>query len=129
MKIALLANSRKNDLLINFAIAYRHILSKHELVSFFFTAKLLEESVKLDVSSLTGDYAAGLAQLAARALYNEIDVVIYLRDVMAPDYDEPNPLQKACDINNIPFASNLAEAEMVVLGIDRGDLDWRELLH
>lgn len=128
MKIALLANTRKNDLLINFAIAYRHILTKHELVSFFFTAKLLEDAVKLEVSSLTGDYVAGIAQLAARALYNEIDVVIYLRDVMASDYDEPNPLQKACDINNIPFASNLAEAEMIVLGIDRGDLDWRELL-
>ena len=67
-------------------------------------------------------------QLASRAMYNEVDAVIYLRDPLLGDYNAPNPLMKACDINSIPYATNIATAEILVLAIDRGDLDWRELV-
>ncbi len=128
MKIILLADSRKNELLVNFCIAYRQLLSKHQLYSMHNTATLLESMAELDVLGMSMDYAGGFDQLASRAMFNEIDSVIYLRDTQIPFYDEANSLLKACDYNSIPYATNLASAEILVLGIDRGDLDWRELI-
>lgn len=128
MKIALLADSRKNDLLVNFSIAFSRILSRHELISFYSSARLLNEIKGLNVSALTGDYASEIGQLTAQTLYNEIDAVLYLRDVESPYYNELQSLLTACDLNNIPFASNLAACEMLILGIERGDLDWRTLV-
>lgn len=126
MRIALLADSRKNDLLVNFCIAYSSILAKHDLVSFFALARTIENSTSLHPFPLGGNNVAAIGQLASSAMYNELDAVLYLRDPQA--FDSPNPLLKACDMNNIPYATSLASAEILVLSIDRGDLDWRELL-
>jgi len=128
MKIVLLADNRKNELLANFCIAYRQLLSKHDLYSMTNTATFLETTAELDVFGMSMDYAAGFDQLASRAMFNEIDSVVYLRDTQIPFYDEPNALLKACDYNSIPYATNLASAEILILAIDRGDLDWRELI-
>ena len=34
-----------------------------------------------------------------------------------------------CDRQNVPIATNLASAEMAIMGLQRGDLDWREMVH
>lgn len=128
MKIVLLADSRKNELLVNFCIAYRQLFAKHDTYSMQNTAKLLKSSAELDVFGLSMDYSGGFDQLASRAMFNEIDAVIYLRDTQISIYDQPNPLLKACDYNNIPYATSLASAEILILAIDRGDLDWRDLI-
>lgn len=128
MKIVLLADSRKNELLVNFCIAYRQLLSKHDIYSMQNTAKLLQQSSEIDVFGLSMDYSGGFDQLASRAMFNELDAVIYLRDAQIGMYDQPNALLKACDYNNIPYATNLASAEILILAIDRGDLDWRDLI-
>ncbi len=128
MKILLLADTRKNELLVNFCIAYSPIFRRHDLASMENTARLLRSSTGLDVVGLSSDYTGGFDQLASRAMFNEIDAVVYLRDPMLAYYDSPNPLLKACDINSIPYATNLATAEVLTLAVDRGDLDWRELL-
>lgn len=129
MKIVLLADHRKNELLLNFCVAYSQILARHELFSLFHTARLLENSSDLKVYGLPTDIVGGLDQLASRVMYNEIDAVIYLRDPQQGSYEDHNPLMKSCDTNMIPYASNLAAAEILVLAIDRGDLDWRNLIH
>lgn len=128
VNVVLLADNRKNELLVNFCIAYSQILSRHTLFSLFNTARLIRDSSKIQVSGLSADLISGLDQLASRAMYNEIDAVIYLRDPLLDEYDRPNPLMKACDTNSIPIATNIATAELLVLAIDRGDLDWRELV-
>jgi len=128
VKIILLADSRKNELLVNFCIAYSNILSRHDVSSLQSMAKLLANSAIWRWPDLPADIAGGMDQLASRAMYNEIDAVIYLRDPLLGDYDAPNPLMKACDVNSIPYATNIATAELLVLAIDRGDLDWRELV-
>lgn len=125
MNLALLADSRKNELLMNFCLAYRSILSKHQLVSFFTTARLIEGTLRIPVQPLVGNLVAGVGHLTARATYNELDAVIYLRDPMEDSYLETIPLQRACDTNSIPFASNLASAELLILAIEQGDLDYR----
>ena len=97
MKIVIMADNRKNELLVNFCIAYRQLLSKHTLISLHNTATLLESAAELSVVGLSTDYSGGFDQLASRAEYNEIDCVIYLRDTQLANYNEINPLLKACD--------------------------------
>lgn len=128
MKIILLADSRKNELLVNFCIAYSNILSRHEVAALQSMSTLLLASANLEVEGLSADFSGGMDQLASRAMYNEIDAVVYLRDPQLAGYDESNSLLKACDVNSIPYATNIATAELLVLAIDRGDLDWRELV-
>jgi len=128
VNVVLLADNRKNELLVNFCIAYSQILSRHELYSLFNTARLIRDAAKVQVTGLATDLVSGLDQLASRASYNEVDAVIYLRDTLIDEYDQPNALMKACDTNSIPIATNIATAELLVLAIDRGDLDWRELV-
>ena len=128
MKIVLLADRAKNELLVNFCLAYRQILSKHDLYSFHHTARLIQEETPLSVIGVSTDIASGLEQFTFRARYNEIDGVLYLRDPKEGDYAQQELLMRACDQNTIPYASNVASAEILVLAIDRGDLDWRKLL-
>jgi methylglyoxal synthase len=129
VKIVLLADNRKNELLVNFCIAYTQILARHTTYSLFNAARLIRDATKLNVTGLSTEIAGSLDQLASKAMYNEIDAVIYLRDPLLDAYDSPNALLRACDTNSIPVATNLATAELLVLAIDRGDLDWRELIH
>ena len=125
MKIVLMADNRKIELLDNFCIAHKTLLLKHQLISVYNTAKHLKASVDIDVSGLSVDYSSGVEQLAARAQFNEIDCVIYLRDGRSEQTEDAHELLNVCDYNNIPYATNLATAETLILAIDRGDLDWR----
>lgn len=99
------------------------------MYSLFNTARLIRDASKLNVIGLSTEIASSLDQLASRATYNEIDAVVYLRDPLLDSYDAPNALLRACDTNSIPVATNIATAELLVLAIDRGDLDWRNLVH
>lgn len=128
VKIILLADNRKNELLVNFCTAYSQILIRHETFSVSNTAKLIGEATNIRVTGVSTDITGGFDQFASKVLYNEIDAVLYLRDPMLDEYTVPNALLKACDTNQIPYATNIATAEILVLAIDRGDLDWRELL-
>lgn len=128
MKIVLMADNRKTELLVNFCIAYKTLLTKHQLISVYSTAKYLKSAVDIDVSGLNVDYLGGIEQLASRAEFDEIDCVIYLRDADDETKTEPSDLLKTCDHNNIPYATNLATAEVLILSIDRGDLEYRSWL-
>ncbi len=128
MKIVLLADNRKNELLMNFCTAYRQILSRHDVYSVTNTARLISEAADLNVIGVSTDINSSFEQFASRVMFNEIDAVLYLRDPLDEEYESPNHLLKACDTNQIPYATNIASAEIMVLAIDRGDLDWRDLL-
>lgn len=126
MKIVLMADNRKTELLVNFCIAYKPLLEKHQLISVYNTAILLKKSAGLDVSGLSVDYSSGFEQLASRAEYNGIDCVIYLRDGLQVGESNPFELLDVCDRNTIPYATNIASAEILVTAIDSGALDYRE---
>jgi methylglyoxal synthase len=128
VNIVLMADNRKNELLVNFCIAYSQILARHSTYSLFNTSRLIRDAAPLDVAGLSTDIAGALDQLASKAMFNEIDALIYLRDPLLETYDAPSALLRACDTNSIPVATNLATAEILVLAIDRGDLDWRNLI-
>ncbi|NLM75707.1 MAG: methylglyoxal synthase [Clostridiaceae bacterium] len=127
MNIALIAHDRKKELMEAFCIAYKFILSKHKLFATGGTGAIVSESTNLDVFTL--DYGRlGEEQIIARTAYNEMDLVIYFHDPDELHSSGLNQLLALCDANNIPIATNLATAEILINGLERGDFDWRELV-
>ena len=130
MNIALMAHDRKKELMVQFCIAYCGILAEHSLCATHVTGKLVSEATGLPVTLYLPCTQGGAQQIGARIAYNEIDMVLYFCDPNSPQYnDNLTYITKLCDQNNIPFASNVATAEMLVLGLDRGDLDWRDIVN
>ena len=129
MNVALVAHDSKKTLMENICIAYRHILSKHTLYATGTTGRIVEESANLNVRKHLEGRLGGEQQLGVQISHDDIDLVIYLRDPYAPEYDEPGDMgiMRLCDIHNIPIASNLAAAEALLLSLDRGDFAWREI--
>jgi len=130
MNIALIAHNRKKELMVDFCIAYKAILQNHNLYATGTTGALIIEEVGLDVYRFSPGQLGGEQQIGARIAYNEMDMVIFFRDPFVERGLEPdvNSLLKLCDTHNIPFATNIATAEMLVKGLERGDLDWREIV-
>ena len=128
MNIALAAHNNKKKLMQNFCIAYRHILSKHTLYATGTTGRLIEEVTNLHVHKYLAGPLGGIQQMGVQISNNEIDMVLFLRDPMNGAL-VPDPTQsiKLCDMHTIPIATNLATAEMLVLGMENGDLDWRNM--
>lgn len=129
MNIGLVAHDAKKILMQNFCIAYRGILNKHELYATGTTGRLIEEVTNLNVHKYLAGHLGGQQQLASQIEHNDMDMVIYLRDPLHPKTHEPdvNDVVRLCDIYNIPFATNLATAELLIKALDRGDLEWREV--
>lgn len=128
MNIGLIAHDAKKKLMQNFCIAYRGILNKHELYATGTTGRLIEEVTNLSVHKYIAGHLGGEQQLGSQIENNDIDMVIFLRDPLHPKKHEPdsNNIFTLCDTHNIPLATNLATAELLILALDRGDLDWRE---
>ena len=91
---------------------------------------MIAESTGLPVHLFLARVHGGSEQIGARISYNEIDMVLFFNDPRDQSYSETvSYISRLCDQNNVPFASNLATAEMLVLGLSRGDLDWREIMY
>ena len=129
MNIGLIAHDSKKKLMQNFCIAYRGILSKHELYATGTTGRLVEEVTNLNVHKYLAGDLGGQQQLASQIEHNEMDMVIFLRDPLTPKSHEPNvnDVVHLCDTYNIPLATNLATAELLIRALGRGDLEWREM--
>ena len=129
MNIALIAHDAKKKLMQNFCIAYRGILSKHNLYATGTTGRLIEEVTNLNVHKLLAGHLGGMQQIGASIEHDEIDLVIFLRDPLNPKVHEPdvNKVIRLCDMHNIPLASNLATAELLIKSLNRGDFEWREM--
>lgn len=129
MNIGLIAHDSKKKLMQNFCIAYRNILSKNSLFATGTTGRLVEEVTNLSVHKYLAGHLGGDQQLGAQIEHNQMDLVIFLRDPLTPKTHEPdvNIIVKLCDMHNIPLATNLASAELLIKSLDRGDLEWREM--
>lgn len=129
MNVALIAHDSKKKLMQNFCIAYQNILKKHSLIATGGTGRTIEEAVDLKIHKYLPGKLGGAQQVGAQIEYNEVDLVIFLRNPLNPKSHEPdiNPIVQLCDAHNIPLATNLATAELLILALDRGDIDWREM--
>ena len=131
MNIALIAHDSKKELMVQFCIAYCGILSRHSLCATGTTGKLVAEATGLEIQRFLSGSQGGDQQIAARIGYNEIDLLLFFRDPLSPKPHEPNEMNmlRLCDVHNIPVATNVATAEVLVRALDRGDFDWRNIVN
>ena len=130
MTIALIAHDSKKELMVQFCTAYCRILSQHKLVATGTTGKLIAEATGLQVQRFLAGVQGGDQQIASRIACNEIDLLLFFRDPLTPKPHEPNDINllRLCDMHNIPVATNIATGEVLIHGLERGDLDWRNIL-
>lgn len=128
MKIGLIAHDAKKILMQNFCIAYKGILEKNEVYATGTTGRLIEEATGLTIHKYLAGHLGGENQLGSQIENNDIDLVIFLRDPLTAKPHEPdvNIIVQLCDRYNIPLATNLASAELLIKALDKGDMDWRE---
>ena len=132
MNIAFLAHDKKKELMVQFCTAYKSVLSKHNLYATATTGRLISDNTGLPVTLLLAHKQGGHQQINARIAYNEIDLVVLFSDPNTIDaWDDSQMLDtiRHCDRHNVPIATNLGSAEMFIMGLQRGDLDWREMYH
>ena len=117
--------------MVQFCIAYSGILAKHNLLATGVTGKMVAEATGLKVHRFYAGSQGGDQQIAARLQYNEIDMLLFFRDPITAKANEPSAanLLRLCDENNIPVATNIATAEVLIHGLERGDLDWRNIIN
>ena len=130
MNIAFLAHDKKKELMVQFCTAYKSILAKHELFATATTGRLIGDSTGLPITLLLSHTQGGHQQINARIAYNEIDLVLMFTDPNTTDnWDNTQMIEtiRHCDRQNVPVATNIASAEMAIMGLQRGDLDWREM--
>lgn len=129
MKIALIADDKKKELIAQFCIAYCGTLSKHEICATGTTGKYVEEATGLRIEKLLSGEQGGVQQISSRVACDEIDMLIYMRDATIEhseiSKEVTGNLLRLCDIHSVPAATNIATAEMLIVGLERGDLDWR----
>jgi methylglyoxal synthase len=130
MNIALIAHDKKKPLIISFAIAYQHILQRHKLFATGTTGKRIAEETGLEIHRFQSGPLGGDQQIGAMVANNEMDMVIFFRDPLTAQPHEPDvtALIRLCDVHEIPLATNLGSAEIFIHGLERGDLNWREIL-
>ena len=131
MNIALIAHDAKKELMVQFCIAYSGILSQHNLCATGTTGKLVAEATGLRIFRFLSGNQGGAQQIASRISYNEIDLLLFLRDPLTMKPNEPDDanLIRLCDVHSIPVATNIATAEALIHALEKGDLDWREIVN
>lgn len=131
MNIAITAYDAKKELMVQFCIAYCGVLSRHKLCATGTTGKMVSEATGLEIQKFLSGSQGGDQQISARIACNEIDLLLFFRDPLNPKAGEPDEasLLRLCDVHNIPVATNIATAEALIHSLDRGDLDWRDIVN
>lgn len=131
MNIALIAHDKKKELMVQFCIAYKGILEKHNLCATGTTGGLISEATGLKIHRFLSGPQGGDQQIGARIAYNEIDLVLFFRDPLTAQAHEPDisALLRIADVHNVPIATNLATGEVLIMGLESGALGWREIVN
>ncbi len=124
-----MAHDNKKELMVQFCIAYCGVLSEHSICATATTGRVVAEATGLPVTLYLSSAQGGNQQIKARISYNEIDLVLFFWDPASEDTKEVLSISRACDIHNIPFASNVATAEVLIQGLKRGDFGWRDIVN
>lgn len=129
MNIALMAHDRKKELMVQFCIAYCGILAKHSICATNTTGRLVSEATGLPIQLYLSCDQGGDQQIGARITYNELDLVLFFEDPEENASTEVNTIARLCDKMNVPFATNVATAEVLIRGLQDGLLDWRDIVN
>ncbi|WP_425059256.1 Methylglyoxal synthase [Sporomusa carbonis] len=114
--IALIAHDRKKDEMLKFVLENKELLSCHTLIATATTGKIIKEHAALEVTTYLSGPLGGDQQIGARIACHEVDAVFFLRDPLTAQPHEPDitALLRVCDVHNIPVATNVASAGLIL---------------
>ena len=114
--LALIAHDGKKAEMVAFAISSREELKGYHLVATAGTGKLLQEKVGLQVECLSKGPEGGDAQIGARVVEKRVDVVIFMINPLDKHPHDPyiQTLLRLCNVCNVPIATNVATAELIL---------------
>lgn len=124
MKIALIAHDKKKDDMIGLAIRYRDVLAQHELCATGTTGTLVMGETGLKITRMKSGPLGGDQQIGSMIAEGRLDLVLFLRDPLTAQPHEPDvsALLRLCDVQNIPLATNLKSAEIMLDRLAAGEL-------
>jgi methylglyoxal synthase len=131
LNIALMAHDRRKELMVQFCIAYCGILAGHSICATNTTGRLVSEATGLPITLYMSCNQGGNKQIGSRIAYNELDLVLFFCDPLLVEEYQSSVMDivRLCDQHSVPFASNVATAEVLIHGLKRGDLDWRDIVN
>lgn len=131
MNIALIAHDKNKKEIVQFTHAYQAYLEKHTLIATGTTGLLIQEKTGLKIKCFRSGPLGGDQEIGAMVAKNEVDIVIFFRDPLTAQPHEPDisALMRLCDVYNIPLATNIGTAEILVRALERGDIEWRDIVH
>jgi len=114
--IALIAHDGKKADMVAFATFNRDKLASFNLIATATTGRLLTEKVGLDIKCMNSGPLGGDAQIAARVVQGEVDAVFFLVDPLDKHPHDPDiqTLLRACNVHNVPIATNVATADLII---------------
>ncbi|MFJ5673441.1 methylglyoxal synthase [Bacillus safensis] len=129
MNIALIAHDKKKSDMIQFATAYRDILADHTLYATGTTGLRVKEATGLPIHRFQSGPLGGDQQIGALIADNAMDLVLFFRDPLTAQPHEPDvsALIRLCDVYNIPLATNMGTAEILVRNLNKGMFDFRDV--
>lgn len=124
MKIALIAHDKKKNDMINLAIKYKDVLAKHELFATGTTGTLVMGETGLKIRRMKSGPLGGDQQIGSMIANAELDLVIFLRDPLTAQPHEPDvsALLRLCDVINIPLATNMKSAEIMLRALANNEI-------
>jgi methylglyoxal synthase len=131
MNIALIAHDKKKDALVQFVTAYENIFTNHNLFATGTTGSRIMEATSLLVTRFQSGPLGGDQQIGALIAKNQMDAVFFFRDPLTSQPHEPDvtALVRLCDVYSIPLATNMGSAELLIRGLERGLLEWRNVVN
>ncbi|WP_110927633.1 methylglyoxal synthase [Bacillus massiliglaciei] len=131
MKIALIAHDKKKEDMVRFVTAYRDVFKEHDLFATGTTGKRIIDEVSLSVHRFNSGPLGGDQEIGALVSRNEMDMILFFRDPLTPQPHEPDvtALIRLADVYQIPLATNMGTAELLIKGLKEGHLSWRKLIH
>ncbi len=114
--IALIAHDAKKDDMVALAKRFRTVLDSLHIIATGTTGRRIAEATDLSVEALLSGPLGGDLQIGARIAAGEVKYVVFLRDPLTAHPHEPDigALVKACDVHDIPLATNLSGAEILL---------------
>ncbi|MBG9590561.1 methylglyoxal synthase [Cytobacillus firmus] len=130
MNIALIAHDKKKDDIVRFAIAYKSILAEHTLYATGTTGSRIMKEAGLSIHRFQSGPLGGDQEIGALIANNKMDVIFFFRDPLTVQPHEPDvsALVRLCDVYAVPLATNMGTAEIIIKGLERNDLSWRNIV-
>lgn len=131
MHIALIAHDEKKADMVNFATAYSEILQHHTLYATGTTGKRISEATGLPIHRFRSGPLGGDQEIGALVARNKMDAIFFFRDPLTAQPHEPDitALIRLADVYQIPLATNMGTAELMIQSIAHNGGQWRELVN